>query len=147
MSGSLGLSRGNAPVGYTTPKFPSLSFHLTETPYTSPLLFYSWDIYVFTVYWHLIFSVGFHVAIVAVAHIIGRRVERKYLTRFLWTLLIYIALGAFYGFAIGSFIGLLLGTVYRAGALHMTTWVPFTWGLLVMVFAIITSYEISAITS
>lgn len=99
----------------------------------------------YTVYWHLIFAVGFHAAVVVAAYILGRRVKKKYLVRFLWTLAVYVAFGAFYGFVIGSFIGLLLGTVYRAGALHMTTWVPFTWGLLAMVFEIIASYEVSSI--
>lgn len=146
MSGSTGVVKGHSPVGYVTPLFPSLSFDLTENPYTAPLLFYSWDIYVFTVYWHLIFSTGFHVAAVLLAYASNIRMAGKRIRRLLTMLLVFSVMGAFYGFALGSFIGLILGSVYRAGALHMSTWVPFTWGLGVMVFAVVVSYERTAIT-
>lgn len=146
MSGSLGYETGHSPIGYVTPSFPSLSFDFTGNPYTSPLLFYGWDIYVFTVYWHLIFAVGFHAAVVVVTFAVhSSELTRRRLLRLLGALVTYCALGAFYGFAVGSFIGLLLSSVYEAGALHMSTWVPFTWGLCVMVFAVIFSYEGNAV--
>lgn len=135
MSGSLNV-KGQSPAGYVTPPFPSLGFHISNNVYTSPLLYYSWDIYRFTVYWYLIFSTGFHVAAAAIGGICSRNLKRT-----IWTLILYGAVGAFFGFMVGSIVGLILGTVYRAGALNMTPWIPFLWALLTMLFMTLTSYS------
>ncbi|GMM53137.1 May24 protein [Starmerella bacillaris] len=142
---SLGYSDGDVPVGYVSPPFPSLLFNLSENPYTSALLFYAWDIYVFTVYWFLIFSIGMHFVIVSVIIAVNYKRNIANQATLLIIFLSYIVCGAFYGYVLGSFVGLLLGAIYRAGALHMSTWVPFTWALGVMMFTIFSSYEFSTI--
>lgn len=145
MSGSLEITNGDVPVGYIRPDFPALSFTLSENPYTSALLFYAWDIYVFTVFWFLIFSIGLHVIVVAVVYITGYKRREMTWSHTAFVFVSYVALGAFYGFVLGSFIGLLLGSIYRAGALHMSTWVPFTWAFGVTLFTIFSSHESSLI--
>lgn len=141
MSGSLFLKTGKEPVGYETPRFPSLSWDFSNNVYTVPMLYFGWDIYRFTVYWCLIFSVGFHMCAAAIACLMHRKIAGT-----LWIVAAYGFFGAFYGFAAGSLVGLLLGSVYHAGALHMNTWVPFAWALALTLYLVITSYAgISAV--
>lgn len=135
MSGSLGV-KGQSPAGYVAPSFPALSFHVSNNPYTSPHLYYSWDIYRFTVYWYLIFSTGFHVIAALTGGILSRNLKRT-----IWTTVVFTAVGAFFGFMVGSIVGLILGTVYRAGALKMTPWIPFIWSLLTMIYMTASSYS------
>lgn len=138
MSGSLFLGGGNIPVGYQTPEFPSLQFPVDGNPYESPLLFRTWDIYRFTVYWHLIIWTGAHI----IVGTIGAYGSRKQTVLLL--LSFYLFIGALYAFSIGSIIGLLLAAVYRAGALHMTTWIPFSWSILTLSFLALTNFSITS---
>lgn len=143
--GSLGYSSGNVPVGYVRPHFPGLTFTLSENPYTSKLLFYAWDIYVFTVFWFLIFSIGLHIIVVGVVCVSRYKRKELFMSHFLFVFITYTLLGAFYGFVLGSFIGLILGSIYRAGALHMSTWVPFTWAFAMMLYTVFSAHESSLI--
>lgn len=138
MSGSLALGGGNIPIGYQTPRFPSLQFPVDGNPYESPLLYRMWDIYRFTVFWHLIIWTGAHVIVGSIGSLGSRK------QTVLMLLSIYLTIGALYAFSIGSIIGLLLAAVYRAGAMHMTTWIPFAWSILSLSFLALTNFNITS---
>lgn len=57
----------------------------------------------------------------------------------------YLLVGAAQGFLSGAIVGLLLQAIYRAGALSMSTWIPFCWGCAQILYHISSSYSTSSL--
>ncbi|KAL8388624.1 hypothetical protein RB595_009108 [Gaeumannomyces hyphopodioides] len=102
----------NAPEGYIPPRFPSLSWPLSEEP---DRLYYLADIVRHTTLWTLSIFILVHLgaAGLALTMHLGKRWSN-------WN----------------------LGAVYRSGPFVMSTWVPFTWGWINVLVLIISSFSI-----
>lgn len=128
----------NIPVGYSTPKFPSLYFpNANGKAFHLAFLYYPYDIWKFTVLWTLIFFGAFHMCVASLAVVM----HRKFVLGGLWIIVAYSAMAGIQALISGSIVGLLIGAIYKAGLFGMSTWIPFVWGLLQMVFMVITSYS------
>lgn len=146
----------NVPIGYLTPLFPLLYWPLgpDRPKFLNLFLYYSRDVWQFTVYWLLFFFVSAY-ALAGVAsalnmefkwHRANRAVRRRSKTvdwRPWVVILTYVLMGAVQGFVGGAAVGLLLLTIYRAGALAMSTWIPFGWGFAMLSYHICASYSTS----
>lgn len=146
------VSSQNVPVGYTTPPFPSLywpSYPLSSN-FESLILYYSFDIWKFTVFWSLILFGGFYLAagILAVfnhvhngyRHGIAKSMLKETIAGCLFLLAFYLLIGLTQGFISGAVIGVLVLAIYKAGSLNMSTWIPFCWGVAEILFNVCTSY-------
>lgn len=145
----------NVPIGYTTPPFPSLFWPLGQDKprYDTLFLYYSLDIWKFTLYWSLLFFVVIYFGAGSIA--IFNNLLNNYRhsvpilkLSIIGTIVIissYVVAGAFKGFALGAIVGLLLSAIYKAGSLTMSTWIPFSWGVALVLFDICSSYLTSLI--
>jgi len=143
------------PDGYTVPPFPSLYNPTRELSSSyddqgrtngAYYLYYSKDIYRFTLYWTLILYVpifalcGLYGFVVHVASKYRNR-RRRVSGLVLLIPLVYICAGLLFG-AIGSaVVGYSLAAVYSVGLFSMSTWVPFLWSLVVTLVTIMGSYS------
>lgn len=150
------VSSLDVPIGYVTPKFPAIFWPLgiTLPRYNELFLYYSVDIWKFTVYWVIIFFSGayFLVGVAAFASMNLRAYrERKIVAskkkavvvQLVIVAALYLLAGVAQGFMLGAIIGLLLAAIYRAGALAMSTWIPFSWGMALILYHICSSYSTS----
>jgi hypothetical protein len=145
----------NVPIGYTTPSFPSLFWPLgNDKPrYEALFLYFSIDIWKFTLYWSLLFFGGIYLGAGAIAVFNNLFNNYRHSVPILKLSMIgtvvilfsYIIAGLFKGFALGAVIGLLLSAIYRAGSLTMSTWIPFSWGVAQILYDICSSYLTSLI--
>lgn len=128
----------NIPVGYTVPSFPSLHFpNANNNAFHLSFLYYTSDIWRFTVLWTLIFYGAFHFCAASLAVIM----HRKFVIGGTWILLAYGLVAGIEALISGSITGLMIGAIYKAGLFGMSTWIPFVWGLLQVLFMVITSYS------
>lgn len=150
------VSSLDVPIGYVTPHFPSLFWPLGSTlpRYNELFLYYSIDIWKFTVFWVIIFFSGAYLLVgVAAALSMNLRAyrERKIVQSnkkavvlpLVLCAILYLVAGVAQGFMLGAIIGLLLAAIYRAGALAMSTWIPFSWGMASILYHICSSYSTS----
>lgn len=134
------------PADYRTPRFPSLynpsqDFH-TKVPVR--YLFYSQDVFRFTLYWTLIFYAatyglcGLWAGITAGFR--SRRTKRRVLVGFLamFPFLFFGTMAAVVGAAVVAYV---LAAVYSVGSFTMSTWVPFLWGIVQCTISIMGSYS------
>lgn len=150
------ISSQNVPLGYTTPKFPSLYWPTgpRRAKFQSSYLYYSKDIWTFTVYWSIIFfSLAY--TIVAVGSASNMIIQRLRLNEKLRNgspklgfkpILVavgFVFLGLAQGLISGAVVGLVLLALYRAGSLSMTTWTPMSWGVATILYHICSSYSTS----
>ncbi|KAE8383349.1 integral membrane protein [Aspergillus bertholletiae] len=124
------------PINYQTPAFPSL-----YNPFPRPnapvyYLYYTRDIWRFTLYWTLIFYLASHLSVAAWALAMQGRGWRIYIA----IPLAYGVIAGLEALLAGSIIGLVLGTVYEAGNFRMSTWIPMIWGSINMLVLILSSY-------
>lgn len=150
------VSSLDVPIGYVTPKFPAIFWPLgsTQPRYNELFLYYSIDIWKFTVYWVMIFFSGAYF-LVGVAAFVSMNLrayrERKIVpskkktvvVQLVIVAVLYLIVGASQGFLLGAIIALLLAAIYRAGALSMSTWIPFCWGMALILYHICSSYSTS----
>lgn len=94
------------------------------------------DIWRFTLYWTLIFFLAFHVCAAAWASLMHRKALGG-----LWILTTYVLVAGMQATVAGSLVGLMLGAVYRAGLFGMTTWIPFVWGAVQIIYMVVRSYS------
>ncbi|KAK6459553.1 uncharacterized protein RJT20DRAFT_124798 [Scheffersomyces xylosifermentans] len=149
------VSSLNVPIGYSTPDFPSLYWPIGphHQKYQESFLYYSIDIWTFTVAWTLIFFGIFYViaGLMSVFHNLFNdyrhrlRISKLSVVNSLVTVLAYVGIGLFRGFISGAVIGIMLGAIYKAGSLTMSTWIPLSWGCAQILFDVCTSYSTSSI--
>lgn len=149
------ISSLNVPIGYSTPEFPSLFWPLgpSQQAYQNSFLYYSWDIWKFTVFWSLILFGALYIIVGTIAAIsnILNKFRHKLpigpieLFTCLFILGFYIIVGLFKGFCSGAIIGLIISAIYEAGSLTMSTWIPLTWAIIGILYDIALSYLTSRI--
>lgn len=149
------ISSLNVPIGYTPPSFPLLYWPLgkTSSQYSTALLYYSQDVWRFTTLWFLIMFLGLYsvAALIAICNhfISSRRIKveaKSYTFTTLFIIGSYLFTGCFIGFVSGSVIGLIILAIYKAGSMTMSTWIPFTWSLVGILYDICSSYLLSLMT-
>ncbi|CAG85558.2 DEHA2B13838p [Debaryomyces hansenii CBS767] len=151
------VSSQNVPIGYTVPPFPSLYWPLgpTSSDFQSSYLYYSFDIWKFTVFWSLILFGGFYLTAGLLAvfnqisnnyrHKISNPISKGTILGCIVLVSMYLLLGLAQGFICGAIIGLLLSAIYKAGSLNMSTWIPFCWGIAEILFNVCCSYSTSSV--
>lgn len=138
------------PIGYTRPSFPSLylPFGGTNNSYQSLFLYYSKDIWIFTVAWSMLLFGCLYFAAGSLAvynmlmthHRHHRRVLKYTVLKCVVVFGLFILSGLCQAFFTSAIIGLILLTIYRTGSLSMSTWIPFCWGVALMLFNLSSSY-------
>lgn len=149
------VSSLNVPIGYSTPDFPSLYWPIGahQQKYQELFLYYSFDIWKFTVYWTLILFGGVYstVGVISLAHNLFSSYRHRLpilklsMAVNITTMALCIFIGLFRGFISSAVIGIMLGAIYKAGSLTMSTWIPLSWGCAQVLFDICTSYLTSLI--
>ncbi|CUM67687.1 uncharacterized protein PRCAT00005389001 [Priceomyces carsonii] len=150
------VSSLNVPIGYTTPRFPSLYLPLGhhKPQYESLFLYYTSDIWKYTVYWSLILVGAFFLVsgtVAAFNHFVSNhrysfKTQRSYsIIESLMIVLFYFVIGLSQGFISGAIIGLIILAIYKAGSLSMSTWIPFCWGAAQILYHIASSYLTSLV--
>lgn len=129
----------NVPLDYSVPQFPSLILPIDSSSFRASYLYFTYDIWRFTVFWTLILSMAFHMVAAAWACIMYRKLLGS-----LWILSTYFILAGIQAFASGSITGLMLAAIYTSGMFSMSTWIPFVWGMIQVLFLVITSYSMTS---
>ncbi|KAJ5151114.1 uncharacterized protein N7482_010366 [Penicillium canariense] len=130
------MSNKRVPINYQVPQFPGLYDPLPGDHKQAYYLYYTTDIWRFTLYWTLIFYGATHLTVAGWA----------VLTHFrnwsvIWLVpLLYSVVAGLEGLLAGSIVGLVLGAVYEAGNFRMSTWLPMVWGGLNVMILILTSF-------
>lgn len=139
MFSSLVIIGNNVPVGYSTPPFPSLYFPIgpNSKQYHLSYLYYQGDVWRFTLYWTLIWMLAFHLCAASLAVLMH---QRKFIGG-LWIFVVYGIVSGAQALLSGSFTGLMIGAIYKAGLFGVSTWIPFVWGLIQILFLVISSYS------
>ena len=162
-------STAEVPHDYFTPSWPSLYWPIRAAPGVPKYLYYTNDIWRFTLYWTLlsygavhIFASGWAVLMqlrsafarshsrtrkaaagtgVGSAGVQGSSVKQT--LGWVWLVpLVYCVIGGIEAVLAGSGVGLVLGAVYSAGYYKMSTWTPFLWGLINVLVLILASFSI-----
>ncbi|KAI1007760.1 hypothetical protein K3495_g469 [Podosphaera aphanis] len=130
-----------APLDYTTPPWPSLYWPFDEKSRIPYYLYYTHDIWRYTLFWTLIMYAGTHsiVAMVGVLMHVGKS-DRAWQYAWIIALAQALIVGVEAVLA-GSIVGLVLGAVYESGYFKMSTWIPFIWGLINVLSLIISSFS------
>lgn len=139
---TLGVRLTNpAPLDYTTPPWPSLYWPLRDNARTEKYLYYTHDIWLFTLLWTLIMYAAAHgiVAAIAVLMQVGKG---HHFWLYAWAIpLAHVFIAGFEATMAGSVVGLILGAVYESGYFRMSTWIPFIWGLINVLFLVLSSFS------
>ncbi|PGH36158.1 hypothetical protein GX50_01013 [[Emmonsia] crescens] len=126
------------PVNYETPPFPSLYVSLGFYQDGAQYLYYTSDIWRFTLFWTLLFYIGAHLSAALWAVVMQWRCWKV-----VWAVpLVYTLVAGLEGLLAGSVTGLILGAVYEAGNYKMTTWIPFSWAAINTLVLILSSFSI-----
>lgn len=144
------ISSTNVPIGYIVPSFPSLFWPIgpSRSSYLNSFLYYSWDIWRFTVFWSLLLSGSLYgiVGLMAAASSFMNKYRHNLefgasgLATCIFIIILYVFAGLLKGFIGGTIIGIILAAIYQAGSLTMSTWIPFTWAVAQVLYDIISSY-------
>ncbi|KAL2000987.1 hypothetical protein VTN02DRAFT_2365 [Thermoascus thermophilus] len=133
------MSRNRVPADYHVPPFPSLYDPVrarTSGDGEAYYLYYTSDIWRFTLYWTLILFGGVHLAAAACAVVMQWRNWRV-----VWpTPLVFGVVGGLEALLAGSVVGLVLGAVYEAGNFMMSTWIPLIWAGVNVLVLILSSF-------
>jgi hypothetical protein len=153
------------PHDYVTPSWPSLYWPIRAAPGEPKYLYYTSDIWRFTLYWTLLSFGAVHIsaagwavlmqlrsafarshsrarnAAAGCAGVQGSSVKQT--LGWVWLVpLVYCVVGGIEAVLAGSVVGLVLGAVYSAGYYRMSTWMPFFWGLVNVLVLILASFSI-----
>ncbi|PGH13422.1 hypothetical protein AJ79_03701 [Helicocarpus griseus UAMH5409] len=129
------MSSQTIPLGYHTPPFPSL---YTSSGLDAKYLYYTEDIWRFTLFWTLLFYMGAHLSTAFCAVAMQWRSWKL-----IWGApLLYGLIAGLEGLLAGSVVGLILGAVYEAGNYKMSTWIPFSWAAINTLVLILSSFSI-----
>lgn len=144
------ISSLSIPIGYQTPRFPSLHLpNIKHNEFLRSYLYYSTDIWHFTVlwciiWWGIVYCVAGSLALVSMnrsrkAH--GQSItSRRNISNCICILVTYLGMGGAQGFIVGAVVGVVLLAIYKAGSLSMSTWIPFCWGVALILYDIAASY-------
>ena len=149
-------STTEVPHNYVAPHWPSLYWPVRATPGTPAYLYYTTDIWRFTLYWTLLMYGAVHVFAAAWAVLMQLRsaftlrhkdyaasTSVKQTLGWVWIVpVIYCVVGGIEALLAGSVVGLVLGAVYSAGNYKMSTWMPFLWGQICVLVIILGSFSI-----
>ncbi|KAF1847516.1 uncharacterized protein K460DRAFT_374566 [Cucurbitaria berberidis CBS 394.84] len=131
-------SQSRAPLGYTTPPFPSLYWPLPRNTARSFYLYNPDDILRFTIFWTLLLVGGIHLITALWACIIQWRNWKL-----VWIApVMFVLVGGIEALISGTIIGGLLGGVYQTGYFEMSTWIPFVWAVIITLVLILSSFAI-----
>ncbi|KAG9240129.1 hypothetical protein BJ878DRAFT_317351 [Calycina marina] len=131
-----------APVDYDTPGFPSLYWPYGAKTGESNYLYYTDDIMRYTLYWTLIIYAIFHVSAAGYA-VLMQIGKGKSVWKYAWAILgAYMIIAGVQAVMAGCFVGLILGAVYNAGYLRMSTWIPLLWSVINVLVLIVSSFSI-----
>ncbi|RHZ72062.1 hypothetical protein CDV55_108047 [Aspergillus turcosus] len=131
------MANNRVPINYQTPPFPALYDPVpTHHPPQVYYLYYTRDIWRFTLYWTFIFYAASHLAVAACAVVTQGRNWRVCLA----VPLVFSVIAGLEALLAGSIIGLILGAVYEAGNFRMSTWVPMLWGGINVLVLILSSF-------
>ncbi|PLB33930.1 uncharacterized protein BDW47DRAFT_85397 [Aspergillus candidus] len=130
------MATNRVPINYQTPAFPSLYDPFPRPNTQAFYLYYTQDIWRFTLYWTLIFYSASHLAVAAFALLMQGRTWRICVA----VPLVYIVIAGLEALLAGSIIGLVLGAVYEAGNFRMSTWIPIIWGGINVLVLILSSF-------
>jgi len=138
------------PPGYVVPKFPSLYNPTLElaaarsTDGTVPetaYLYYSIDIYRFTLYWTLILYASTFALCGTWALVVRMMSKRRAPRLFIFVVVAFMLIGTFFAVLGSAIIGYVLAAVYSVGFFSMSTWVPFLWAVIQTLVAVMGSYS------
>ncbi|KAK7205344.1 hypothetical protein BZA70DRAFT_277880 [Myxozyma melibiosi] len=105
---------------------------------TKYYLYYRQDIWKFTCLWTIIIYEAVHFVAGSWVVLMNRRLKS------LVILAIYMFIGGVGAVISGSIVGAILGLIYSAGSLQMSTWIPFVWAVVQVLTLIMTSYSMTA---
>ncbi|EEH37107.1 integral membrane protein [Paracoccidioides lutzii Pb01] len=126
------------PLNYQTPPFPSLYISAGLYHQGAKYLYYTGDIWRFTLFWTLLFYIGIHLSTSLCAAVMQWRNWKL-----IWAApLVYILVASLEALLAGSVVGLILGAVYEAGNYHMSTWIPFSWAATNTLVLILSSFSV-----
>ncbi|CAI4832610.1 CPA_1a_G0057280.mRNA.1.CDS.1 [Saccharomyces cerevisiae] len=130
------VTNNDIPVGYVTPKFPSLYWPINNSKYSTGFLYYISDIWKFSLYWTLIFNGAFYVTAGVYASLTHRKKAGS-----VWIFVMYVLYGGLQGLTTGTVMGFLIGAIYRSGLFSMSTWVPLCCAVVQILFDVVLSYS------
>ncbi|KAJ5218418.1 uncharacterized protein N7498_000517 [Penicillium cinerascens] len=130
------MAGNRVPINYQTPEFPSLYNPVPWLHKEAYYLYYTKDIWRYTLFWTLIFYAATHLPVAGCTVLTHSRNWSV-----IWLVpLLYSFIAGLEGLIAGSIIGLVLGAVYEAGNFRMSTWVPMIWGGVNVMVLIMTSF-------
>ncbi|CAI1783839.1 hypothetical protein SEUBUCD646_0P04140 [Saccharomyces eubayanus] len=130
------ITNNDIPVGYITPKFPSLYWPINSSRYNTAFLYYITDIWKFSLYWTLIFNGAFYVATGLYASLTHRKKAGS-----IWIFVMYVTFGGVQGLTAGTIMGFLIGAIYRSGLFSMSTWIPLCCAVVQILFDVVLGYS------
>ncbi|KAJ5187105.1 Integral membrane protein [Penicillium cf. viridicatum] len=130
------MANNRVPINYEVPSFPSLYDPLPVNRQQAYYLYYTKDIWRFTLFWTLIFYGATHLTVAGCAVLTHFRNWNV-----IWIVpLVYSFIAALESLLAGSIIGVVLGAVYESGNFRMSTWLPMIWGGVNVMVLIVTSF-------
>ncbi|OQE20602.1 hypothetical protein PENSTE_c013G09393 [Penicillium steckii] len=130
------MANNRVPINYNVPSFPSLYDPLPSHGKEAYYLYYTTDIWRFTLYWTLVFYCASHLTVAGCTVLTHARNWSV-----IWLVpLFYIVVAGLEGLLAGSIVGLVLGAVYQAGNFRMSTWLPMVWGGVNVMVLVVTSF-------
>ncbi|CAH2350811.1 uncharacterized protein CLIB1423_02S05710 [[Candida] railenensis] len=151
------VSSSNVPIGYVVPRFPSIFWPLgaQSDEFHASYLYFARDMWRFTFYWTIVMFAGFYYFTGLLAGLIYLRnrvrnskpssISALMLVESVAIVFIYTSVGVTQGVIVGAIVGLLLSSVYKAGSLYMSSWIPFVWSIAGILFNVGSSYSLSSV--
>ncbi|PNS17475.1 hypothetical protein CAC42_7158 [Sphaceloma murrayae] len=126
------------PLSYTPPPFPSLYWPFPVDGTQTYYLYDATSMWRFTLLWTIISVTGVHIVAALYACLVQWRNWRV-----IWVVpIIYTLVGGIEAIIAGNVVGGLLGGAYTAGFFRMSTWIPFSWGVINALTLILSSFAI-----
>ncbi|WEJ93594.1 hypothetical protein PSN45_001062 [Yamadazyma tenuis] len=144
------ISSLNVPIGYTTPDFPSIYWPLGEhrPEFSQSMLYYGRDVWRFTIQWYIILFCGVYSVTglymfvnYCVANYHSKTPSKYFVFRGVLIFVSYAFTSTMMAVISGSVVGLLTSAIYKAGSMTMSTWIPFTWAVLGVMYDISLNHD------
>lgn len=128
-----------APVGYVVPPFPGLYWPSSDS-FSHSYLYHISDVWMFTAVWGIILTTGVY-TLAALCILVTHWRNKTRRRRVVAIALVYVLWGGANGFFAGSIIGVVIAALYNATQFRLTPWIPFVWGVIIMIYAVVSSYK------